>query len=353
MPSRALAERHPNLIPVGGHPAVDMPEHVVEAAERAATRPAYAPTHGLPALREAIAEQLGAELGRSVDPDRNVLVTAGGMQALHLAVQTFGARSVSHAPAFFFPQLVASLGGTCTVTGGAEGPPDWDAFAGAIDGETTLAIVNTPVNPTGYVFRPADLDAIAAALVGTDALLLSDEAYVGLLYDGREHLSPGSHPDLRERSLVLRSCSKTHAMAAWRVGFAVGPEHAIATMARSLAWQVLAIDGVAQAAALAALTGPQDWIDAARAELAEMRPRAVEAANATGLLHAELPEGATFVWAALEGDEDEWSDRLAREHGITALPGRHFGAREPHLRIPFGGRPEAREALLEQLALLA
>jgi aspartate/methionine/tyrosine aminotransferase len=124
-------------------------------------------------------------------------------------------------------------------------------------------------------------------------------------------------------------------------------------MARSLAWQVLAIDGVAQAAALAALTGPQDWIDAARAELAEMRPRAVEAANATGLLHAELPEGATFVWAALEGDEDEWSDRLAREHGITALPGRHFGAREPHLRIPFGGRPEAREALLEQLALLS
>jgi aspartate/methionine/tyrosine aminotransferase len=82
-----------------------------------------------------------------------------------------------------------------------------------------------------------------------------------------------------------------------------------------------------------------------------MRPRAVAAANAGGL-RAELPEGAAFVWAEVDGDEEEWSDRLAREHGITALPGRHFHARTPHLRIPFGGRPDAREALLERLASL-
>ena len=123
-------------------------------------------------------------------------------------------------------------------------------------------------------------------------------------------------------------------------------------MARTLAWQTLAIDGVAQAAALAALTGPQDWIEAARAELADTRRRAVEAANATGVLRAELPEAAAFVWAAVEGDEDAWSERLASDHGITALPGRHFGAREPRLRIPFGGRREAREALLERLAAI-
>ncbi len=69
-----------------------------------------------------------------------------------------------------------------------------------------------------------------------------------------------------------------------------------------------------------------------------MRPRAIEAANATGVLRASVPEAAAFVWAAVEGDEDGWSDRLAREHGITALPGRHFAAGDPHLRIPFGGR---------------
>src|SRR5207248_5716331 len=252
MPSRSFAERYDNLLAISGHPAVDMPPHVVEAAARAAERPAYAPTLGAVALREAIAELHGT----SADC---VLVTVGGMQALYLVAHVYGARAVSHAPAFFFPQVVEAAGGTCAVA------YDWDEYAVAIDADTTLAIVNTPVNPTGYVFRRRDLDAIAAALSNTEALLVSDEAYFGLTYDGLEHLSPASHPDLRERTLVLRSFSKTHAMAAWRVGYAVGPREVITELARVFAWQALAVDAVAQAAALAALTGPQDWIEAARA----------------------------------------------------------------------------------------
>jgi aspartate aminotransferase len=337
MPSRSFTERYDNLLAIGGHPAVDMPPHVVETAARAAERPAYAPTQGAPALREAIAERHGT----SADC---VLVTVGGMQALYLVAQVFGGHAVSHAPGFFFPQVIEAAGGDCAVA------YDWDAYAAAVRAGSTLAIVNTPVNPTGYVFRTHDLDAIAEAVRDSDALLVSDEAYYGFTYDGLEHLSPASHPELGSRTLVLRSFSKTYAMAAWRVGYAVGPRHVIDELARAFAWQALAVDAVAQAAALAALTGPQGWIEAARAELAEMRPRAVAAANASGKLRAPLPEGAAFVWAEVDGDEDEWSDRLARELGITALPGRHFHARTPHLRIPFGGRPEAREALLERLA---
>src|SRR4029077_17029966 len=102
-------------------------------------------------------------------------------------------------------------------------------------------------------------------------------------------------------TLVLRSFSKTHAMAAWRVGYAVGARAAIAERAGIFARQALAVACVAQAAPLAALTGPQEWIEAARAELAEMRPRAIEAANASGKLRAALPEGAAVDCAALEG----------------------------------------------------
>jgi aspartate/methionine/tyrosine aminotransferase len=334
MPSRELGERWPNLLAVGGHPAVNMPPHVVEAATRAAEQAPYAPTRGLPALRAAIAAEHG------VDPDRNVIVTLGGMQGLYLAARAFGQRAVTHAPSFFFPQLIDSAGGHCAVA------YDWDEYAAAVDDDTTLAIVNTPVNPTGYVFRRDDIDAIAAALAGTDCLLLSDEAYVGLLYDGREHLSPATHPDLEGRTLVLRSFSKTFAMAAWRVGYAVGPEHAIDELARELQWQALAIDGVAQSAALAALTGPRGWIDEAIAELEAMREPAAAAANAAGL-RCEIPEAAAFLWAEVDGDEDEISTELARDDGITALPGRHFHARTPHLRIPFGGR--ARNELLSAL----
>jgi aspartate/methionine/tyrosine aminotransferase len=346
MPSRAQAARYPDLIGVGGHPAVDMPAHVVEAAAEAARRPTYPPIPGALELRAAIAERLGAELGRAIDPEREVLVTLGGMQGLHLAALAFGAHTVSPAPSFFFRQVVEAAGGTCRLA------HDWDEYAAAVDRSTTLAIVNTPVNPTGRVLRAHDLDAIAAALDGSDALLLSDEAYAGVLYDGRELLSPASRPALAGRTLVLRSFSKTYGMAAWRIGFAVGPAAVIDTLARAFAWQALAIDAVAQAAALAALSGPQDWIGDAVAELEEMRPRAVAAANATGVLRAELPEAAAFIWAAVEGDENAWSERLARDHRLPALPGRHFGARRPSLRIPFGGRRDAREALLAALARL-
>ena len=200
-----------------------MPPHVVEAAARAASGRRTRRRSARSTLREAIAEQLSGELGWPVDPERNVLVTLGGMQALYLAAQCFGARAVSHAPAFFFPQVVAAAGGECAVTGGAAGPPDWDAFAAAIDSETTLAIVNTPVNPTGYVFRRARPRRDRGRARAHRRAAALRRGVRGLLYDGREHVSPGSHPELRERTLVLRSFSKTHAMAAWRVGFAVGP----------------------------------------------------------------------------------------------------------------------------------
>jgi aminotransferase len=166
------------------------------------------------------------------------------------------------------------------------------------------------------------------------------------------HRSPSEHRELRRRALVVRSFSKTYAMAGWRVGYAVGPAATIDALARELQWQALAVDGVAQTAALAALTGPREWLDAAIAELAAARKPVVDAANEAGL-RALVPAAAAFVWAAVDGPEDELSDLLARDYGIPAVPGRHFHARTPHLRIPFGGRPEARRALVDAFRSLA
>ena len=257
---------------------------------------------------------------------------------------------MSHAPAFFFPQAVAAAGGACVATGRITGPPDWEEFAAAIDRHTTLAIVNTPVNPTGYVFRPHDLDAIVEALAGSAALLLSDEAYVGLVYDGLEHVSPASHPELHGRTIVLRSFSKTHAMAAWRVGYAVGPTQAIERMAHGA--RVAGARGrrrrPGRGARRADRPAGMDRDSPRRARRdAAARGRGGErdrrvAGRAPGRRRVRLGGGRRR-----RGGVERPPRPRARHHGAA---GRHFAALLPHLRIPFGGRPDAREALLERLA---
>ena len=292
---------------------------------------------------------------RPVDPDRNVLVTLGGMQgALPRRAGLRRARGV-HAPSFFFPQLVAAAGGHCAATGGVDGPPDWDAFAAAIDAETTLAIVNTPVNPTGYVFRAGRPRRDRGRARGEPTRCCSrDEAYAGVLYDGLEHLSPASHPGSAPsgRSSCAASRRRT-AMAAWRVGYAVGPRDGDRrARARRSPWQALAIDGVAQAAALAALTGPQDWIEAAVAELAEMRPRAIDGGERDRRPARRAPRGgARSSGRRSTATRTSGATSLAREHGITAAPG-------PPLRAPrrrtcasrSAAAPTRARALLERLS---
>ena len=234
-----------------------MPPHVVEAAARrggaAGLRADARRARPARGDRGAALGELG---GRSIRSARcsSRSADAGApprRAALRCALRL--ARAV-----FFFPQVVAATGG-CAATA-ATRPARLGSVRGGDRRRDDPRDREHAGQPDRLVFRPTDLDAIAAALVDSNALLLSDEAYAGILYDGRGHLSPGSHPELRERTLVLRSFSKTYAMAAWRVGLAVGPAAAIATMAQAFAWQALAVDGVAQAVAHAALTGPQGWI---------------------------------------------------------------------------------------------
>ena len=206
-----------------------------------------------PELREAIAG--AAELG-TVDPDRNVLVTLGGMQALYLAAQRVRSAGGRHAPSFFFPQVVDATGGV------AHGRLRTGTSSRRDRGRHDARDRQHARQPDGLRLprrRPRRDRGGARAAACTAAV---GRGVRGLIYDGLGHLSPASHPELAGRTLIIRSFSKTHAMAAWRVGYTVGPERAIDAMARVFGWQALAIDGVAQAAALAALTGPQDWIEA-------------------------------------------------------------------------------------------
>lgn len=351
---REVAESAPwPLLRLGGNHPSPLPPHIVAAAHRAAADAPYPPTRGLRQLRQAIAERVSAELGTPVDPEREVLVTCGSMQALYLAAVVAtgrGLTAVAPAPSFFYSDLVALAGGQLHWVPG-QARPDWAALARAMDPSVSLVFVNTPCNPTGHVYDEADLVGLARAVTGRRCWIVSDEALSSYVYDGMRHLSPAVLPELRSRTVVLRSFSKMYSMGPWRVGFAVGPKRIIGAMARLLQWSVIGVDSVAQSAALAALTGPQAWARQLVAELEDIRLRAARALNRGPHLRAEVPAAGAVLWARLPSDADERAaaSRLGREHGIPAVSGQLFGAVHPHLRIPFGGYPDDVEELVRRL----
>lgn len=142
--------------------------------------------------------------------------------------------------------------------------------------------INTPCNPTTYVFTEHDLDDLATAIEGFSGWIVSDEAYMVYVYVRRRHISPATHPALIDRTIVVRSFSKTYALGALRVGFVVGPEVVISPMAKVLQWMSIGVDSLAQAAAYAALTGPQDWVQQMVVDLEQARHSVVSAINETG-----------------------------------------------------------------------
>lgn len=246
-------------------------------------------------------------------------------------------------------------GVSCRWTGGSDGPPDWEALEGGIRPETSLVFVNTPCNPTGYVFRDSDIDRLAGVVRDHDCWMVSDEAYLGYEHDGLPHLSPAANPDLRPRTIVIRSFSKTFAMGPWRVGYAVGPADVISAMSKMLQYWIIGVDSVAQTAALAALTGPDDWMREVITDIGEVRLRVVDAINGSGFMKAEVPESGTTAWPRIVDanmTEDDVSIRLGREFGIPAVQGRLFGADSPHVRIPFGGLRSDAELLIQRLSEL-
>jgi aspartate/methionine/tyrosine aminotransferase len=304
------------VLPLAGPPSIALPEHVVSALKDVAARPAYPGTIGMRELRVAIAKRLSEEIGRTVNPDSEVLITVGSMQALHLAGCSTSSSprwttspawmaeaicrgrqpTLAPAPSFFGKDIVAAAGGECFWVGGEDGAPDWTSMCEkATSTQPSAVFACNPVNPTGYVFSDADLDGLARTVAGTDAWVVSDEAYNGYLHDGRIHHSPSKHPDLADRTIVIRSFSKTYALGSWRVGFAAGPEHVISAMAKLLQYSILGVPTVAQVAALSALTGPQEWICDLGRQVSEWRFPVLEAVLMTRVLSAELPQAGTTV----------------------------------------------------------
>jgi methionine aminotransferase len=214
-----------------GFPDFDVPEPLIAALDRAmrAGRNQYAPMTGVPALRQAIAAKTLRCYGRQVDPDTEVTVTSGASEAIFdavLAVVRPGEEVVVLDPCYDCYEPAIDLAGGRAVhvpLDPADFSVDWDRVRAAIGPKTRLLMVNTPHNPSGAMFDADDMAALAAIVRDTGVLLLSDEVYEHIVFDGRRHESVLRYPELAERAFVVSSFGKTYHCTGWKIGYCIAP----------------------------------------------------------------------------------------------------------------------------------
>ena len=339
-----------DVLDLHAHPQRHLPPHVLDAVVAAARENRTVPSRGRLALREAIAERLSAELDQPVDPHHDVLVTAGAMQALDLVFRAtaVGVPVITPSPCFFLQGLVPRL---VTVPTHAEHgyAIDWSAVERSITLATRVLFVVTPGNPTGYVLSDQDVAEVSRLAERYDLLIVSDESYDRLTYDGRRHRSPLAARPVRERGVLIRSFTKSFAMPGWRVGYMVGPAALIDACLKLFEWSALYGSSVPQTAALAALSGPQAWLDGVAAEFEDHRNRVHRCLTRAGVATV-LPAGGPFLFPDVSalGTDDQVARRWLQDFGIPVSAGSLLEG-PGHVRLPLGGSEQTLHRLEQVL----
>lgn len=316
-----------------GEPNFPTPQHIVEAAHRAAqdgfTR--YTHTQGLLSLREAWSERLALVNGRETEPDQ-IIVTAGAVAGLHAtfaAILAPGEEILIPDPGWPNWGMIAALIGACTVgypcVAGQGWQPALDRLDALVTPRTRAILVNSPGNPTGAVLGRAALEAFAAFAERHDLWLVSDECYDAIVFDG-EHLGTAAVASA-ERTVTIASCSKTYAMTGWRMGCVAAPERLTPAIVKVQQATQASVCTVAQKAAEAALTGSQDCVAEMRAFYRARRDQAVVLLADLGRPIAS-PEGAFYAMVDLSDaveDDAAFAHDLLVNRGVAVAPGSAFG----------------------------
>jgi aspartate/methionine/tyrosine aminotransferase len=340
-----------------GEPDFDTPANIRRAAARALEEgyTHYGPAIGLPALREAIAADATQRKGFAVSPDQ-VIVTPGAKPIMFYALLALvqpGDEVIYPDPGFpIYESMTRFVDATpvpIVLREENEFRLDPDELRALITPRTRLIIFNSPQNPTGSVLTRTDIEAIASAALEHDVTVLADEIYGRILYEG-EHHSIAALPGLAERTIVLDGFSKTYAMTGWRLGYAIVPPALVLPFSRLIINSVSCTSSYSQMAAVEALTGPQDAVDAMVAELHTRRDLIVDGLNAIPGIRCLRPHGAFYVFPNVAGtglDGERFAERMLYEGGVSVLAGTAFGhSGVDHIRISYANSQEnIREAL--------
>jgi aspartate/methionine/tyrosine aminotransferase len=360
----ALARRHSAINLGQGFPDDPGPEDVRRKAAEAVVDGwnQYPPMMGLPELRSAVARHYATHQGLAVDADSEVMITSGATEAIAgalLACVSPGDEVVLFEPAYdaYLP-LVRRAGGIPKFVKLA--PPDWrfDAAAlrAAIGPRTRAVLFNNPLNPAGCLYGDADLRVLAAALDGTDAVVISDEVWEHVVFDGRRHVSVLAVPGLRERSIKIGSAGKIFNLTGWKVGFVVAAPHLLRVLAKAHQYITFTTPPNLQAAVAYGLDKPAAHFDAMRKDLQDRRDHLQRGLAASGF--AVLPSAGTYFLNVDLGplglaDDAAFCRRMVAEAGVAAIPVSAFYAdasEKSVVRFCFAKKYETLDAAIERIA---
>ncbi len=367
----ALAARTGAINLGQGFPDTDGPEEVREAAVRAlrdGRGNQYPPGPGVPELRTAIADHQRERYGLEYDPDTEVLVTAGATEAIAaslLALVEPGDEVIALEPYYdSYAACVAMAGGTrVPVTlRPHEGAYvlDLDELRAAVTDRTRLILLNTPHNPTGTVLTRAELTAVAELAVERDLLVVTDEVYEHLVFDGAEHVPIASLPGMRERTVTISSAGKTFSFTGWKVGWITASPGLTSAVRSAKQFLTYVSSGPFQYAVAEALRLPDAYFDGLRADLAAKRDLLGEGLAKAGF-EVYRPSGTYFVTTDIRplGATDGFAfcRSLPERAGVVAVPNAVFyddrEAGAPFVRFAFCKKTEVLEEAVSRLRRLA
>jgi aspartate aminotransferase len=315
-----------------GEPDFPTPENVIEAGKEAidAGHTGYAPSPGVPALREEIADKLRAD-GLDYGAE-NVMVTPGGKQALYEIFQTIvddGDEVVLLDPAWVSYEAMTKLaGGSLSrvdlAPHGFALEPALDDLVETVSDDTTLLVVNSPSNPTGSVYSDAALEGVRDLAVDHDFTVISDEIYKEVTY-GTEATSLGSLSGMADRTVTLNGFSKAYSMTGWRLGYFAGPEELISQAGKLQSHSVTCATHFVQYAGIEALRNTDDAVTEMREAFRERRDLLCNLLADRGI-DVPKPEGAFYLMIPVADDDQSWCERAIEEAHVATVPGSAFGA---------------------------
>ncbi|MBA2749918.1 MAG: pyridoxal phosphate-dependent aminotransferase [Tatlockia sp.] len=328
-----------------GEPDFDTPEHIKAAVKKALDegKTKYGAAAGEPALRNAIAQKLKTDNNLDYQGE-NIIVTNGGKHSLFnlmMALIEAGDEVIIPAPYWLsYPEMVKLAAGTPVIvntaaTGYKITPEQLD---GAITPKTKLLVLNSPSNPTGVVYTPSEIEAIAEVVVRRDILVVSDEIYEKIIYDGAQHISIGSlGKEIGDRTIISSGFAKAYAMTGWRVGYLAASAEIIKAVSTIQGHSTSNVCTFAQYGAISALESSQDCVEQMRQAFIERRQVMLNRLNDIPELVCAKPDGAFYMFVNISKTgltSLEFCKALLETQQVAAIPGVAFGA-DDHVRLSY------------------